>query len=244
MSQERKVSEEILGAYVDRQLDATEWADVAERVERDAALREEACRLRAQKEALRHAYALPPVRTRGRRAPAQPGWKSLAAASVVFALAGWFAHAEWSRAPVLDAASAYALRGDWHSLRGDWGTLQDGKVLVHVSSARRDSLATALDEVEDLLRDAARDGRRVEVEIVANGDGLDLLRAGNEPFARRLAAMRRDYPGLGLVACAQTIDRRRARGEAVDLVPGTVVATSALHQVVERLRAGWIYVRA
>jgi intracellular sulfur oxidation DsrE/DsrF family protein len=244
MSGERKVSDEMLGAFVDGQVDRAEWAGIAQAVEGDAALREEVCRLRATKELVRHAYASPPAagRPRGRRG--NPGWLALVASSLLFALAGWFGHAEWSRPPALDAASAYALSGDWHSLRGDWASVENGKVLVHVSSADRAALRSAVDEVEDLLRDAASGGRRLEVAIVANGAGLDLLRADDREFSARLANLRRDFPSLGFVACGQTVNRRRAAGQAVDLVPGTVVATSALHEVVERLRAGWIYVRA
>lgn len=243
MNEGRRISDEMLGAFVDGQLDPAEWASVASQVEGDPRLREEVCRLRAVKEMLRHAYAAPPARPVRARPGARAGWMALVATSLAFGVAGWFGHAGWSRPPALDVASAYALRGDWHSLRGDWGSLQDGKVLVHVSSAGREALSAALDEVEDLLRESRASKRRLEVEIVANGPGLDLLRAGDPAFAERLAALRRDYPTLGFVACGQTVERRRAGGQRIDLVPGTVIAPSALHQVVERLRAGWIYVR-
>lgn len=244
MSGDGRVSEEMLGAFVDGQLDAAEWARVQAQVERDAGLREEVCRLRALKELIRHSHAVPPGSRKRTPGTPRPGWMALVASSLAFAVAGWFGHAQWSRPPLIDAASAYALRGDWHSLRSDWGSLQDGKVLVHVSSAGRDALGATLDEVEDLLQEAGASGRRIEVELVANGAGLDLLRAGSDAHASRIAALRAKYPGLSLVACAQTMDRRRARGESIELVPGAVVAPSALHQVVERLRAGWVYVRA
>lgn len=243
MSGERKVSEEMLGAFVDGQLDGAEWAEVAARVEADPLLREEACRLRALKAGIRHAYAVTPAARARRRGARGPGWMGLVAASALFALAGWFGHAEWNRPAVLDSASAYALRGDWHALRSDWGSLAGGKVLVHVSAAGRETLGGALDEIEDLLREARREGRAIEVEIVANGPGLDILRADDGSFAPRLAALRRDYPALSLVACRQTIERRAARGERVELAPAVTVAPSALHEVVEKLRQGWIYVR-
>ena len=55
MSGEHKVSDEMLGAFVDGQVDRAEWAGIAQAVEGDAALREEVCRLRATKEMVRHA---------------------------------------------------------------------------------------------------------------------------------------------------------------------------------------------
>lgn len=242
MSGDERVSEEMRGAFVDGQLDAEEWARVAAVVEGDAALREEVCRLRAVKDLVRHAYAAVPSRDAPARG-AGPGWWSLVAASLAFSVAGWVGHALWTQPPALDAASAYALRGDWRGLRSDWGALQGGRVLVHVSNGGHDSLSSSLDEVEDLLRDARASGHRIELEIVANGPGLDLLRASDETFAARLAALQRDYPGFRIVACGQTLERRRAEGRPMELVPGASVASSALHEVVERLRAGWIYVR-
>ena len=244
MSQERKVSDEMLGAFVDGQLDGPEWASVAGTIEGDEGLREEVCRLRALKEMIRHSYAVPAAAGRRRDRFAGSRWLGLVAASLLFGVAGWFGHAEFSRPPALDAASAYALSGDWHSLRSDWGSLREGKVLVHVSSAGREALSAAVDEIEDLLRDARASKRRLQVEVVANGPGLDLLRADDADLAARLIALRVQYPELGFVACNQTIERRRAAGRPVELVAGTVVAPSALHEVVERLRAGWIYVRA
>lgn len=242
MSDERRISEEAMAAFVDRELDAAEWGSVASRIESDPALREEACRLRAQKELIRYAYAVP-ERSRTQRPSRRAGWMSIAASGALFAVLGWFASEYWNRPATLDAASAYALRGDWRTLHGNWGALKDDKVLVHVSSADRAVLDNALDEIEDLAREARQGGREMQIEIVANGPGLDLLKASDRRTATRLEALRREYPGLTLVACRQSLERRRARGEEVELVGGTGIAPSALHEVIERLRTGWVYVR-
>ncbi|MFY9314643.1 MAG: hypothetical protein WAO95_03680 [Burkholderiales bacterium] len=244
MSEERKVSEEMQNAFVDGQLDAAEWAGVTERLERDALLRERICELRTLKDMVRYAHAVPPgPRERARRV-ARPGWKTLAAASIAFAILGWFGNAWWAGAPALDPASAYALRGDWHALRGDWRSLEANRVLVHVSSGNREALGTALGEVEDLLRSARADRRNVVVEIVANSSGLDLFRATASPHAQRIASLRREYANLSLVACGQTLARLRESGQPADLLPGIAVAPSALEQVIKRLQGGWVYVRA
>jgi len=244
MSEEKRISDEMRNAFVDGQLDAAEWGSVTGRLERDAALREDVCELRTLKDLVRHAYADPPMPRARPRGTAGPGWRTLAAASAAFAILGWLGNSWWSRAPVLDPASAYALRGDWHALRSDWRSLEANRVLVHVSSGNREALGTALEEVEDLLRAARADRRNVEVEIVANSSGLDLLRATASPHAQRIASLRREYSNLGLVACGQTLARLRERGQPTDLLPGTVIAPSALEQVTKRLRDGWVYVRA
>ena len=244
MNEKRKISEEQQNAFVDGQLDDAERGYLTARMERDKALREQISELRTLKDMTRHAYAQAPVaRTPSRRA-AEPGWSALAAACVVFAAGGWFGHGWWSGALTLDPVSAYALRGDWHSLRGDWRSLESNRVLVHVSSGTREALGTALDEVEDLLRAARAARRGVEIEIVANSSGLDLFQASGSPYAPRVAALRSEYSNLSLVACGQTLERRRANGRPMELLTGTTVASSALEQIVKRLRDGWVYVRA
>jgi len=243
MSEQRKISDEMRGAFVDGELDAAEWACVAGDMAREPALRQDVCELRMLKDMVRHAYAVPPARRRRAREATGIGWRSLAAA-VAFAAAGWLGHVWWSGEPALDPTSAYALRGDWHALRADWRKLDGNRVLVHVSTGSRAVLDTALDEVEDLLRSARAARRGVEVEIVANSAGLDLLSANASPYAARIAALRREFPALGLVACGRTLERRRNEGRPVTLVPGTVIAPSALEEVVKRLRGGWVYVRA
>lgn len=244
MNEEEKISEEIRGAFVDGQLDRADWARVARAAERDPALREDTCELRTLKEMVRHAYAALPARPKRARWSAGAGWRAIAAAALIAitGTAGWYAHALWGNEPLLDSASAYALRGDWHTVRSDWRALDHNRILVHISSEAR--LATALDEVEDLLRAAHAEHRQIQVEVVANRSGIELLDAQASPYAGRLAALHRQFPELRIVACGQTIERWRAEGKQFTLLPGAEVAPSALDEVVKRLRDGWIYVRA
>jgi len=245
MNEEEKISEEMRGAFVDGQLDSADWARVAETTERDPILREKACELRSLKEMVRHAYAAPPGRPKRPRWSSPRGaWNTAAAAAVIVitGTSGWFAHALWGDEPTLDTASAYALRGDWHEVRSNWHNLDRNRILVHVSSDAR--LASALDEVEDLLRAAHTEHRQIKVEIIANRTGIELLDAKASPYAGRLVALRRQFPELRIVACGQTMERWRTEGRRFTLLPGADVAPSALDEVVKRLRDGWVYVRA
>lgn len=236
MNEERRISAEMQNAFLDGQLDAPEWERVAAQIEADAPLREDLGALRTVKDMVRHAYAVPPAPSRRGFGRAGASWQALAAASIAFAVAGWLGHAWWSRVPELDPASAYALRA--HPV-----ALDRGQVLVHVSSGEREALGRALDEVEDLLRAARRERRNMEIEVVANRTGLELLEAKVSPFAARIAALRAEYANLRFIACGQTLRRLSEGGRSVELLPGTEVAPSALDQVVKRLQDGWVYVR-
>jgi intracellular sulfur oxidation DsrE/DsrF family protein len=233
MTDEYRVSEEMQSAYVDGELAPVEWARVAEAQQRDERLRRELCELRAVKELVQRAY---PAGTRDRRAPAPMRWAGIAALCVLGVTAGWLGRAAWTP-QAIDVESALTAGTTLREATGD-------RVLVHVTTARRDAVVETLDEVEALLRAARRDGRRLRIEIVANSSGLNLLRADVTPFAGRLEALRAAYPGLTLVACNQTMNNLRERGVTVKLLPGVEVAPSALDEVVKRLQLGWTYVRA
>lgn len=228
------VSREMQNAFVDGQLDAAEWEAMLERVGADAELRREICELRAVKDMVRSAYvgAMP----RRRETRARSNWRrwGIAATLVAGIAAGWLGHAS------LDATHEQTALSGAKALR----SIDADRILVHVSSGERASLQTTLDEVEDLLRTARSANRSVEVEIVANSTGLDLLRADASPDLARVKAMRREYPNLTFFACSQTIERLRERGVTVELLPGVHVAPSALDQVVKRLHGGWVYIRA
>jgi len=236
MSEDYRISSEMQNAFLDGQLDVPEWERVAVRIEADAQLREDLDALRTVKDMVRHAYSVPPAPSGRGFVRAGPGWPAMAAASVAFAVAGWLGHAWWSRVPELDPASAYALRARPVAL-------DHGRVLVHVSTGEREALSRALDEVEDLLGAARRERRNLEIEVVANRTGLELLEAKVSPLAARIAALRAEYANLRFIACGQTLRRLSEAGRSIELLPGTEVAPSALDQVVKRLQDGWVYVR-
>jgi len=233
MSDERKVSQEMQCAFVDGELDRAEWARVAALLQQDEQLRAEVCDIRAVKDLVRHAYAPPAVARPG--ASRRTHWAAVAALCAVSVAAGWFARSAWLPGAV-EVEHALTAGTSLREIAGD-------RILVHVSSSRRELIATALDEIEDALRSAQQRGHRLNVEIVANSTGLELLRADASQFPERLAALRATYPGFTLVACSQTIARLREKGVAVQLLPGVQVAPSALDQVVRRLQGGWAYVR-
>jgi uncharacterized protein len=228
------VSREMQNAFVDGQLDAAEWTALLERIGGDAQLRHEICELRTTKDMVRSAYGS--LAPRARRLTAPGGWRGwgIAATLVIAVAAGWVSHGlldrgrDWSGA----VQRAAALPG-----------VSENRVLVHVASGGDDTLAGALDEVEDLLRVARASGRALQVEIVANSRGLDLLRAGVSPQSGRVEALRREYPNLAFLACNQAIERLNERGVTVELLPGVHVVSSALEQVVKRLHGGWVYIR-
>ena len=111
-------------------------------------------------------------------------------------------------------------------------------LVVHVASSRGEVVNTALQEVEDYLRDARAAGRKVKVEIVANQTGMDILRSDTSAYAKRLEQLHAAYPNLTFIACNQTADRLREKGVKVKLLPGVHYAPTALDEIVKRMQQG------
>jgi intracellular sulfur oxidation DsrE/DsrF family protein len=126
--------------------------------------------------------------------------------------------------------------------RNDIGA-ESQKFIVHVGSSNPVRLKTALDETESLLDSYRRSNRKLQVEIVANGGGVDLLRADVSPYAKRIGMMQEKYPNLDFMACAQTIKKLQEKGVDVKLLPHTGVASSALDQITLRLKQDWVYIK-
>lgn len=234
MTDERSVSQEMQNAFVDGELDSSEWARVAAQLRQDEVLRAQVCDLRAVKELLRHAYGPLPVARQAASWGAR--WAAVAALCFLSVAAGWFGRSAWMPDTV-DVERALTAGTSLREVTGD-------RILVHVTSSRRELIATTLDEIENALHLAQQRGHRLNMEIVANSTGLELLRSDGSQFPERLAALRATYPGFTLVACGQTLDRLRETGVPVQLLPGVQVVSSALDQVVRRLQGGWAYVRA
>jgi hypothetical protein len=118
------------------------------------------------------------------------------------------------------------------------------RALFHVTSANPGSVRSTLDHVERLLRRQTDAAKPLRVEIVVNGEGLNALRADVSPARDQIARLHRDYPNVAFLACANTIARvKREQGVDVKLLPQAAVTSSALDQILLRLRQGWIYIR-
>jgi intracellular sulfur oxidation DsrE/DsrF family protein len=232
MTSEREVSDELLNAFADNELDADEKARLLNLMVTDPVLKERVCQHWQLKEMVRGAFPLPatmPPQRTGRG-----GFRSLAlAASMLLAVGislGWIVHGDGtdrsSPRLTLNAAQVGA-----------------GKVILHLGSSSPERIEAALDEAGHLARSRDLSGLPVQVELLVNGDGVDLVRAEVSAYADRIAALRAAHRNFRVIACNNTLEMLRLKGVDVDLLPDITVAPSALGEVMTRLRQGWTYIR-
>jgi intracellular sulfur oxidation DsrE/DsrF family protein len=230
----REISDEILGAHIDNELDPAERAAMLERIAADAGLRARACELWQVKQMLRGAYPLPQSKPGAdRRGRIAPGWLHALAASLLLmvgTLSGWLAHGR------IDAERQLTAQID--AIRAD-----GGRVVLHLFSDEPARMEAALRTAEQLVETRNADGQPLRVEFIANGPGLHILRAGGSPHALRIAALG-NHANLRLVACRQAMERMAERGINVTLLPGVEAAPSAESQLASRLTQGWRYIQS
>lgn len=167
------------------------------------------------------------------------------AASALVAIGYLAGHELRTHNPTTDLQS-YLSRGSLVIQPAVVSADQDMKAIYHISTADPEKLRGALDEVEILLSAYAKSGRTLYLEIIANAEGLNLLRADTSPASERVQTLQRDFKNVKFLACGKTIERLQLKKnlQNVPLLPGVDVVPSALDQVILRMQDGWSYIRA
>jgi intracellular sulfur oxidation DsrE/DsrF family protein len=101
-------------------------------------------------------------------------------------------------------------------------------------------MLAALRKAQELL-DSAELGQTNNVEIVANQQGLNLLRSDVTPFATEIAALQES--NVVFYACSRTIELLEEKGIDVNLVPDANQSYTALDRVVLRMQDDWDYIK-
>jgi uncharacterized protein len=89
-------------------------------------------------------------------------------------------------------------------------------------------------------------GEEAQVEVVAYGPGLHMLRADTSPVKDRLTRMVRDsFPSsLKLSACGNTkVGMEKREGHPITIVPEASIVPSGVVRLTELQEDGWSYIR-
>jgi hypothetical protein len=240
------VSDELLCSFIDGELAPEERAEILARMQADAGLRDRVCALLTAREMVRLAYAQVPAGRADRRARGT-AWRVSRQAAVAVLLLGVGLAGGWvlqgsGGARTADAGIARLLPAGVQPVHLVRGAAPAG-VLLHIDSAEPARLGELADYVQGILDGAERRGVTVEVEVLANYRGLDVLRSDLAAGEGRIARLALRSPRVSLVACGQTIARLRREGQPVTLLPGVREAPSAVGEIVDRLQAGWAYIK-
>lgn len=118
------------------------------------------------------------------------------------------------------------------------------RIAIHVDESDPKRMNLALNNAQNLSAYYQEQGAPLEIRVVANGPGLEMLRADRSPVAARIAAMSLEMDNITFAACANT---RRAITEAEGAEPPLLeeaeIVPSGVVELVELQRQGWSYLR-
>lgn len=235
-------SDEILNAYLDDELAAEERKRLIEDLRQNDGLRQRVCRLEQVRNMVSIAYHdIPdPLRVTKTRVRGFSSLTAIAASIMVFVgiAGGWLGHS------YLRTNTSLLEMADTIQINNPPNTAQPWRVLMHVTSDDNFRLGALLDEAEIILKNYKKNNKKVSIQILANGKGLNLLRDDKSPFGQRIEALNKRYKNIAFVACARAIQRLETeQGVTVKLLPDTKITPSAMQEVLKRQRDGWTYIK-
>ncbi|MGB5472436.1 MAG: hypothetical protein WBQ78_03035 [Gammaproteobacteria bacterium] len=240
MTTRNSFSDEQLQAFVDDEIELSERAEMMEAIHQDDELACRVCELLQIKDSVRLAYREPeqPERKQKRWKSAQQRHFSLraAAAVLIFAL-GTVTGMVMQTQKISPAGTTSPLAAV------DSVNQQLKRVVLHISTAQTDRMEQALDDAEQLLVSYKDHPELVQLEVVANAEGLKLLRADTSPYPERIRRMALQFNNISFLACNRAIEKLRMNGIEVHLLPEARVIPGALEEIVDRLQQGWVYIR-
>ena len=120
------------------------------------------------------------------------------------------------------------------------------RVAIQVDQNDPDVMNLVLNNASNVIEYYRDKGEDVEVEIVAYGPGLHLLRADTSPVKDRIKRLSEySFPAkIRFSACNNTKQGMEKReGYAISLVPEATLVPSGVVQLMELQEQGWSYVR-
>jgi len=118
------------------------------------------------------------------------------------------------------------------------------KVAVHVDSNDPKVINLALNNVANIRKYYDSVGEKVEIEVVAYGPGLHMLRADTSPVIDRISVMSLEIDNLKFSACGNThaVMSKKA-GKEVELIDEATMVPSGVVQLITLQEQGYSYIR-
>jgi intracellular sulfur oxidation DsrE/DsrF family protein len=110
------------------------------------------------------------------------------------------------------------------------------RLVFHVSENNPQQWQLTLNNAFAFQKNVGKDN--AQIEIVAIGPGLNMLKAESKAADRITQALDRN---IDVVACGETMQATHVT--AADLIGGVRVVPGGLIEIVQRQQAGWSYIR-
>ena len=118
------------------------------------------------------------------------------------------------------------------------------RVAIHVDQNDAAVMNLALNNAVNVIQHYSAASEEVEIEIVAYGPGLHMLREDTSPVKARIKSISESMPGVAFTACGNTSDAmKKAEGKEIPLVSQAKVVPAGVVRLMELQEKGWSYVK-
>ena len=118
------------------------------------------------------------------------------------------------------------------------------KIVLHIDSSDVQVVNAALNEADQLLATYRQANTPIELDIITNKKGINILRPGVSPYIARIQQLVAN-DGVAVYACDRSIAKAlKQEGVEIVLMPGVAKDKSARELIPERLKQGWVYIKA
>jgi uncharacterized protein len=123
-------------------------------------------------------------------------------------------------------------------------TARQHRVIIQVSENDPRIMNLALNNAENLKGFYEQAGEAVQIEIVAYGPGLNMVRSDASPVRDRLAAIVGRPQAITVSGCGNTLNTQsKNEGKELTLLPGTNLVPTGIGRIVQLQEQGWTYIR-
>lgn len=120
------------------------------------------------------------------------------------------------------------------------------RLLIHVDQNDPAVMNLALNNATNVIEYYHAKGEDVDVDIVAYGPGLNMLRADTSPVQDRIKQLKGSaFPSkVQFSACANTKENmEKKEGRSVPVLADATIVPSGVVQIMEKQEKGWSYLR-
>lgn len=125
--------------------------------------------------------------------------------------------------------------------------MADGKMhrlAIHVDENDPVKMNIVLNNAGNLIKYYKAKGEEVQIEIVAHGPGLHMLREDTSPVKTRIAAMALENDNMEFSACGNTMKgMAKKEGKPVQLISEAHEVPAGVVRLIELQEQGWSYVK-
>lgn len=118
------------------------------------------------------------------------------------------------------------------------------RLAIQVDENKPEVMNLALNNAKNVVNHYKAKGEKVEIEIIAFGPGLHLLRDDTSPVKPRIAQISLEEPAITFHACLNTLaNQQKAEKKKITLLPEARTTPSGVVRLMELQGQGWAYLR-